>query len=150
MFPEWVTEAFKNNGLAGAFIFVLIIGIVQLVKMLRERDATISTLHEQRATERETMVRLFEGANAATRQTAEATEKRNAIMEDLADSQNTLANSIDRHNDRVAGQAEMFKEKLSDMSKVVGSQSDAMRVLTGMVTDVRNATAGSYPRNHGR
>jgi hypothetical protein len=48
------------------------------------------------------------------------------------------ANSQERLNDRVAGQAEMFREKLGDFKHVVDSFGESNRVMSGLVSEVRN------------
>src|SRR3981081_3333057 len=102
----WVIETLKANGLAGAFIMVLLGAIAVLWQTIRSKDRQLKELHAQRAVERETLVRLIEGANTAVNATANATEKRNEIMDDLGKALTTQANAVERYDDRVKSQAE--------------------------------------------
>jgi F0F1-type ATP synthase membrane subunit b/b' len=142
MLPSWVDEALKANGLAGVFIFILIIAIVAVVKLflgiLKSRDKEIKELHEQRAQERETLVKLLESANTAQRITADATSKRTELMNDQTEAVMSLANSNERLNDRFASHTEMTKERLSAIREIIGSTGESTRILNGIVTDIRN------------
>lgn len=63
-------------------------------------------------------------------------------MEDIAGAMMTQANANDRFGDKVASQAEMFKEKFGDFKHVVGSFGESNRGLTGLVAEVRNLLLG--------
>jgi uncharacterized protein YukE len=135
----WVVETLKANGLAGVMIFLLVAAVVALWQMNKAKDRQLKELHAQRATERETLVRLLEGANTAATVTANATEKRNEIMDDLGHALNAQANAVERYDDRVKSQAEMLKEKFSDFRHVVDSFGESNRVSSGLLAEIRNA-----------
>lgn len=135
----WVVETLKANGLAGVMIFLLVAAVVALWQMNKAKDRQLKELHAQRATERETLVRLLEGANTAATVTANATEKRNEIMDDLGHALSSQANAVERYDDRVKGQAEMLKEKFSDFRHVVDSFGESNRVSSGLLAEIRNA-----------
>jgi hypothetical protein len=134
----WIVEILKQYGLAGAVIFCLVLVVIAQSRTIRERDIRLAGLHEQRARERERLVELLEAANTAQRLTADTTAKRNEIMDDLAGAIVAQANSSDRLNDRVAGQAEMFKDKFNDVRHVIDATGESYRVLNGLVTEIRN------------
>ncbi len=136
--PDWAIAILKTNGLAGVFIFVLLLSITAMAKMLLAKDKQLKVLHEQRAQERESLVKLMERGIEAQRMMAEATEKRSEMMDKFSAAIMVQANSQERLNDRVAGQAEMFKEKLGDFKHVVDSFGESNRVMSGLVAEVRN------------
>jgi hypothetical protein len=135
----WVNEILKSYGLAGAFIFVLLAAVSVQWRTIASKDKQLRELHAQRATERETLVRLLESANTAATVTANATEKRNEIMDDLGRALTSQANAVERYDDRVKGQAEMLKEKFSDFRHVVDAFGESNRVISGLISDIRNA-----------
>jgi uncharacterized protein YukE len=135
----WVVETLKANGLAGVVIFLLVGAVVALWQMYKLKDRQLNKLHAERAAEREVLVRLVESANLATMVTANATENRNEIMEDLGRALTNQANAAERYDDRVKGQAEMLKEKFADFKHVVDSFGESNRVISGLVSDIRNS-----------
>lgn len=135
----WVVETLKANGLAGIFIFALMMANIAQWRAGKAKDGALKKLHEQRAVERETLVTLLERANTAQATTAEVTAKRNDVMNALSVAISAQANSNDRLGDKVSGQADMFKEKLGDLRHVIDATGESSRVLNGIVTDVRNA-----------
>lgn len=138
----WIVDILKGYGLAGAVIAGLVGVVIAQNRTIKGRDSELKALHEQRAVEREKLVALLAGANDAQRITSEVTAKRNEIMEDIAGAMMTQANASDRFGDKVAGQAEMFKEKFGDFKHVVDSFGESNRVLTGLVAEVRNVLIG--------
>lgn len=136
--PEWAIAILKSNGLAGVFIFALLLAISAMVKMLLSKDRQLRVLHEQRAQERESLVKLMERGIEAQRMMADATERRTEMMDKFSSALVVQANANERLNDRIASQAEMFKEKLGDFKHVVDSFGEASRVLNGYVAEVRN------------
>lgn len=136
---DWVNEILKNNGLAGAFIFVLLAAIAALAKVIKSKDSDLKELHAERAREREQLVRLAEGANTTGMVTANATERRNEIMAELGKALSGQANAVERHEDRVQSQAKMLEEKFSDFRHVVDAFGESNRVNSGLIAEVRNA-----------
>lgn len=138
----WIVDILKGYGLAGAVIFGLVAIVFAQNRTINGRDAELKALHEQRAVEREKLVLLLAGANEAQRITSEVTAKRNEIMEDIASAMTTQANANDRFGDKVAGQTEMFKERLGDFKHVVDSFGESNRVLSGLSAEIRNILIG--------
>lgn len=136
---DWVNEILKNNGLAGAFIFVLLAAIAALAKVIKSKDRDLKELHAERAREREQLVRLAEGANTTGMVTANATERRNEIMAELGKALSGQANAVERYEDRVQSQAKMLEEKFSDFRHVVDAFGESNRVNSGLIAEVRNA-----------
>lgn len=136
---DWVNEILKNNGLAGAFIFVLLAAIAALAKVIKSKDSDLKELHAERAREREQLVRLAEGANTTGMVTANATERRNEIMAELGKALSGQANAVERYEDRVQSQAKMLEEKFSDFRHVVDAFGESNRVNSGLIAEVRNA-----------
>lgn len=135
----WVIETLKANGLAGAFIMVLIGAIAVLWRMILSKDKQLKELHAERAREREQLVRLAEGANTTGMVTANATERRNDIMSELGRALSGQANAVERYEDRVQSQQKMLEEKFADFRHVVDSFGESNRVNSGLLAEVRNA-----------
>lgn len=138
----WIVEILKGYGLAGAVIACLVGAVIAQSRTIRGRDDELKALHEQRAAEREKLATLMAGANEVQRITSEVTARRNQIMEEIAGAMLTQANSNDRFGDKVAAQAEMFKEKFGDFKHVVDSFGESNRVMTGLVSEIRNVLIG--------
>lgn len=134
----WVIETLKANGLAGVVIFLMISAMIALWQMYKAKDRQLTKLHDQRAAERETLVTLLERANTAQATTAAVTAARNEVMDRLSGAIMSHANSNDRLGDRVASQAEMFKDKLNDVKHVIDATGESYRVLNGLVAEIRN------------
>jgi methyl-accepting chemotaxis protein len=139
---DWVVDILKTYGLAGVVIFVLAGVVMMLWKRIGEKDADLAKLNAERATERETLVKLIEGGNASANATANATETRNEIMDDLAKAITSQANAVERYNDSVKNQADMLKDKFIEFKHVVDAFGESNRVSTGLLSDLRNALAG--------
>jgi hypothetical protein len=140
--PDWAITVLKQGGIWGVFIMALLIGIAWLAKVTVTQAKNLRTLHEQRATEREKLVQLMESGIDAQRMTTTATDRRTEMMERLSNAIMTQANGNDRLNDRVMGQAEMFKEKLGEFKHVVDAFGEAHRVNSGILSEVRNLAVG--------
>lgn len=138
----WAIDILKGYGLAGIVIALLVGVVMWQARAIAAKDADLKALHGQRASEREKLMELLADAQNAQRITAEVTSKRNEIMEDLADAMTTQANSSDRMGDKVVNQTEMFKERLGDFKHVIDSFGESNRVMTGLVSEVRNLLVG--------
>jgi hypothetical protein len=134
----WIIDILKSYGLAGVVIFGLVGVVIRQSGTIKGKDADLTALHAQRAAEREKLAELLAGVQEAQRITAEVTAKRNEIMEDWAMAMVTQANANDRLGDKVANQAEMFKQKLGDFKHVVDSFGESNRVVTGILSEIRN------------
>lgn len=136
--PEWVVDILKAYGLAGVVIFALAGTVVALWRRLAVKDAEIAKLHAERAEEREKLVILIEGGNQAAALTATATEKRNDVITELGDAITSQATAIEKHHHGVQLQTEMLKEKFNDFRHVVDSFGESNRVISGLISEVRN------------
>lgn len=136
---DWVTEILKTNGLAGAFIAVLLTTVGILWRRLISKDRKIEELHAERAREREQLVRLAESANTTGVVTANATERRNEIIAELGRALSSQANAVERYEDRVTSQSKMIDENLRDFKHVVDAFGESNRVNSGLLAEVRNA-----------
>lgn len=135
----WVIETLKANGLAGAFIMVLLGAVAALWQLNKSKDKQLKELHAERAREREQLVRLAEGSNTTGMVTANATERRNDIMGELGKALSSQANAVERYEDRVQSQQKMLEEKFADFRHVVDSFGESNRVNSGLLAEVRNA-----------
>jgi hypothetical protein len=136
---DWVVDILKTYGLAGVVIFVLAGVVTMLWRRIGEKDNDLAKLNAERATERETLIKLIENGNASATVTANATEKRNEIIDDLAKAITVQANAVERYNDSVKYQAEMLKSSFTDFKTVVDSFAESNRTNTGFFADLRSA-----------
>lgn len=135
----WVVDILKTYGLAGVVIFALAGVCILLWRRIGEKDVELAKLNTERAEERETLVKLIEVGNGAALLRASAAEKQNVVLGDLGGAITSQANAIERHHDRVDGQAEMLKEKFADFRHVIDSFGESNRVISGLISDVRSA-----------
>lgn len=136
---EFVTGQIKELGVAGAIISVLLTTVIPaLVTAVIVLWKQNNGMNKARIAERDVFAKLFEANTTALNKNAEATIQRNAVTEKLADAIETFAVDFRMTNERVNLYHTDNKEKLKEVVSTVGSMADAVRVNTGMVTDVRN------------
>jgi hypothetical protein len=139
---DLVTAALKDLGAAGAAISVLMgtVGTLAaaVVVLWRRGNKVQEETTKARLLERDAFAKIVGDNTAAYTKIADATAQRNRVTEELADAIKAQAASSAMVNERVSFYHADNKEKLKDLSDTVGSMADAVRVNTGMVTDVRN------------
>lgn len=142
--PDIVVQTLSGMGFAGAVITVLLSTIAALVTGLVVLFRINNRLHAERKTELATFSKLVEANNAALTKVAESTEERNKVTEALAEAIKVQATAFEMVNQRIEFYHNGNIEKLKDVAVAMGSQAEAVRVNTGMVTDARNATQSSF------
>lgn len=125
-------------GPAGAAISVLLSTITILAGAIVVLFKQNNGHNKARLAEREVLIKVIEANNTALNKSAEATEERNRVTQELANAIDKQASAFTIVNERVGLYHEDNKEKLKDLSAVVGSTAEALRVNTGMLTEVRN------------
>jgi hypothetical protein len=139
---EFVSGVLKELGAAGAAISVLMttIGVLggAIVVLDRRNKSSADATNKARMAEREIMIKMLEASNTAINRSSEASEQRNEVTQQLADAIKSQATVFAIVNERVSLYHADNKEKLKDVSDVVGAMADALRVNTGVVTEVRN------------
>lgn len=136
--PEFVVSILKSMGAAGAAISILLTAISILGTVITILFKQNNAHNKARLAEREVLIKLVESSNSAFNKNSEATEERNKVTQELADAIAKQAQAFELVNQRVGFYHEANTEKLKDMREVVASGADAMRVNTGMLTEVRN------------
>jgi predicted house-cleaning noncanonical NTP pyrophosphatase (MazG superfamily) len=135
---EFVSGALKEMGPAGAAIWVLMGTITimagAVVALWRQNNAATKA----RLAERDIFAKIVESNTTALTKNADATSQRNLVTEELSDAIKSQATSATMVNERVSLYHGDNKEKLKDVIEVVSSMAEAVRVNTGMVTEVRN------------
>ncbi len=139
---ELVSSTLKDWGAAGAVIAVLMTVITSLVTALIFQYRQINTLNMERRLESGTVIKLGEGTIAALAKLTDASEERNSGADELADAIKDLAEAIRLVDQRIGFYHDGNVEKIQHVREVVGSLSDAVRVNTGIATEVRNAALG--------
>ncbi|SEC00185.1 hypothetical protein SAMN05444164_0768 [Bradyrhizobium erythrophlei] len=142
--PEIVTQTLAGMGFAGAVITVLLSTIAALVTGLVVIFRINNRLHAERKMELATFSKLVEANNAALTKVAESTEERNKVTEALAEAIRVQATAFEMVNQRIEFYHNGNIEKLKDVALAIGSQAEAVRVNTGMVTDARNGVQSSF------
>lgn len=139
---EVVNTALRELGPAGAAIYVLLATVVALagvvVFLFRQISNLNTQLNAERRSESAVVIKLIESNNTALNKFADSTDERNKVTQDLADAINAQAAAFEMVNQRVGFYHEANTEKLKDMRDVVAAGAEAVRVNTGMVTEVRN------------
>ncbi len=135
---ELVTGTLKEMGAAGAAISVLLTAVAALSGAVVFQWRQANQINGLRLKERDALNKALSDNTAAINGMTRATEERNRVTQELADAIALQASAFERVNDRVGFYHEDNKEKLSDIRKVVESMAEAVRVNTGMVTEVRN------------
>lgn len=137
---EFVTTALKDMGAAGAAISVLLTAITGCVSAIVLLYRENKKLNAERRTESAAVIKLIESNNTALNKVADSTEERNKVTQELADAIKAQASAFEMVNQRVGFYHEANTDKLKDLREVTASQAEAVRVNTGMVTEVRNGT----------
>jgi uncharacterized protein HemX len=135
---EFVTAILKSMGVAGAAISILLTTITLLGTVIVALWKQNNAHNKARLSEREALIKIVESNNTALNRNSDATEERNRVTQELADAIGKQAAAFEMVNQRVEFYHSDNRDKLSDVRKVIDSMSDALRVNTGMVTDVRN------------
>lgn len=140
---EIVSGALKEmGGAAGAAISVLM-GTVSIlagavVVLYKRNNSTIDETTKARIAERDVFAKLIGDTNTALNGVIDVNEQRNRVTEELSDAIKSQGTTFAIVNERVSLYHTDNKEKLKEVHDVVGSMADAVRVNTGMVTEVRN------------
>ena len=142
MAAEFVTDALKSMGASGAAISVLMTSVTACVTAIVFLFRQNSKLNAERRAENATVIKLIESNNTALKSVADSTDERNKVTQELADAIKTQAGAFEMVNQRIEFYHSGNVEKLKDLRDVVAAQADALRVNTGMVTDVRNSNLG--------
>jgi hypothetical protein len=139
---EFVNSTLKEMGVAGAAISVLLTAVSGLVAAVVFQWRQANKVYGFRLAERDTLNKALTDNTAAINAMVRATEERNRVTQELAAAIAKQATAFERVNDRLEFYHEDNREKLTDIRKVIEVMSEAVRVNTGMVTDVRNANSG--------
>lgn len=129
--PGWFVTILQGYGLAGIVIFVL--GWIVFFMYRSSLDVNNSRLGE-----RDVLIKALESNTTAIRENAHATENRNSITQDLAEAIGKQAGAFDLFIQKTELQNESFREKMRDMVATVDAMSEASRVNTGILKDVRD------------
>lgn len=136
---EFVTGQIKELGVAGAIISVLLTIVVpSLVAAVIFLFKKIMSMNDARVAERDQFANLVASNSAALNKNAEAILRQSTVQEKLADAIEAFSVDTRMTNDRVNLYHSDNKDKLKDLDQVVGSMAEAVRVNTGIVTEVRN------------
>jgi hypothetical protein len=128
---DWIIDILKAYGLAGVVIFSL----AWLVRSLLQRNQTLS---DARVTDRDTLNKLASDATKALDLISTATAERNKVTEELADAIDKQGNALVRHTDRVEFQFGALKDEVARHGVVITASSEATRIHSGLLTDIRN------------
>lgn len=133
------------GGPASAFIGMLVTAIGALATAVGLQWKQANKVYGYRLAERDTLRDALNGATKAQEAHTRATEERNRVTEELADAMRALAAAFDRLNERLTMQHDHHKEHDRDhlrlieaQTATIGSLAEALRVNTGIVTDIRN------------
>lgn len=138
MLPEWITKILQDMGLAGAVIFVLVMTVAGLVAYVRSMQTRADKVYGYRLTERDTLNKALTDASQVLKEMLEATRDRNELTEEQAELISKQVYAFELLKASVIGQYENIREHQVAASQAVTSMAEAIRTLTGMVTESRN------------
>lgn len=135
---ELVTDTLRSMGPAGAAISVMMAAITALTGAVVIQWKQSNKVYSYRIAERDTLNKALTDNTAAINAMARATEERNRVTEELAEAIAKLASAFERVNDRIEMQHTVLKDETQRQGLVISAVAEAMRNVTGIVTDVRN------------
>lgn len=136
--PDFVNEALKGMGPAGAAISVLLTFIAALAAAVGIQWRHSNKVYGYRLAERDTLNKALTDSTAAIKSMTRATDERNKVTEELASAINAQANAGTRLADRQQMQHEVLKDEVQRQGMVISAVSEATRVNSGILTDIRN------------
>jgi hypothetical protein len=133
------------GGPAAWFISMMASAIIALAAAVGLQWKHANKVYGYRLSERDTLNAALVGAAKSQDASTRAQEEQNRVTEELADAMRSLANAFERLNERLAMQFDHGKDhardqlgRIDDNTKAIGSLAEALRVNTGIVTDIRN------------
>jgi hypothetical protein len=133
------------GGAASAFIGMMGTAIVALAGALGVMWKHSSKVYGFRLAERDTLTNALNAATKAQEAQTRAMEEQNRVIADLADAIREQATMFEKLHERLGMQQEHARERerdqrgqLDDQTKAITEMSNSIRVLTGILTDVRN------------
>lgn len=142
---ELVNRALEGMGPAGAAISVLLTFITVLGTAVGIQWRQANKVYGYRLAERDTLNKALTDSTTAINSMIKATDERNRVTDELADAIGSQASAFDRLNDRQQMQHEVLKDEVQRQGMVISAASEATRINTGILTDIRN-----YIQNPGR
>jgi len=139
-------DELKELGPVGAFITMMGTAVTALAAAVGIQWRQANTVYGLRLKERDTLNEALTKSAVANDRLAKSIEERNRVTEELADAIGKLAAAWERVNDRIEFQHTAMNQNLRDQNEVIKSLSDALRVNTGMLTEVRNLALNSRSR----
>lgn len=133
-----MTDGLKDLGEVGVFITMMATAVTALAAAVGVQWRQANKVYGLRLTERDTLNEALSKSAVANDRLAKSIEERNKVTEELADAIGKLAVAWERVNERLEYQHATMDRNLRDHSDVVRSLGDALRVNTGMLTEVRN------------
>jgi hypothetical protein len=98
MFPEWVLLILKENGVAGAIVFVLCSVVVALAYVVRSMYNQANKVYGYRLTERDTLTKALNDATAAINAMKVSADERNEVTDEMAISLKLLVQRIESNH----------------------------------------------------
>lgn len=140
------TEGLKElGGAASTFIGMMATAIVGLASAVGIQWKHASKVYGYRLAERDTLRDALNAATKAQEASTRSADERNRVIGELADAMRELATTFEKLHERLGMQHENNRDHsrdqqrlMDDQIKAIGALADAVRVNTGMVTDIRN------------
>lgn len=133
------TPLLKDLGIYGYVISTLVTacGALAAGNVIQWRQAIKVT--KERISERDLLRDALNSAVQAINGFTRVSEQRNEVTEELASTISGWSASNEVIKERMSNQHDANTEKLRDIKFVVESLAEAVRTLTGMITDIRNS-----------
>jgi hypothetical protein len=136
--PDFVNEALKGMGPAGAAISVLLTFIAGLATAVVVQWRHANKVYGYRLAERDTLNKALTDGTAALKSMTRATDERNKVTEELAAAINAHASAGAHLRDMQQMQHVILKDEIQRQGMVISAGAEATRVNSGILTDIRN------------
>lgn len=139
--PEIIANALSSMGFVGAVIAGLLLAIGALTTAVVILYRRINSLNDWNREENKAFIKLAESINGAMNRTADVNDDRNRVTEELASAVKAQAGAFELVVERLGHYHDANVERIERVREVVGSQSEATRTHTGIVSAARDTTA---------
>jgi hypothetical protein len=138
MASEIVERQLSGMGVSGAIISVLMAVIVLLAGVIGIMYRQANKVYGYRLAERDTLMGALNDSKTAMREMIEATKDRNEVTEQLSDLISKQTSAFATLELTVNNHYTNLMQQQQRLELVVSSTADALRVLTGIMRDVRS------------
>lgn len=127
--PEFVVNALKENGVAGAIIFVLLLAIVVMASVIRALYMHNQKVYGYRLTERDVLNKALTDATVAINDMRRVSEARNDVTDSLSTAFKLLAQKVESNHTALKEEVARNGDTLTTAASVYAKTIDDIRNL---------------------